>query len=227
MEHPDGDVSHDEEMAHWRNIAASFMAYPDWAFSRLSRHQRSFEILESSPAYAGRIPAETIARRMAALKRAVFTNMAVVGDVLQDLQGHSGEAVAGAVAADAQDADVERIVATLRQCAREWGRGEEYEKLRGDTFGKLLEEMRTGLAKFGDGLPGVPAGGRERARVLVPGCGLARLVYDVTRAGADCEGNEFSVHMLAFSHFILNSGRLMQGGTVEVVRPSLPVVWAC
>ena len=76
-----------------------------------------------------------------------------------------------------------------------------------------MDALREGL---GSEMRGVAAGGRERARVLVPGCGLARLNFDVVRAGADCEGNEFSVHMLAFSHFILNSGALMEGRSLEV-----------
>eukprot|EP00656_Telonema_subtile_P012171 TRINITY_DN16110_c0_g1_i1.p2 TRINITY_DN16110_c0_g1~~TRINITY_DN16110_c0_g1_i1.p2 ORF type:complete len:237 (+),score=67.90 TRINITY_DN16110_c0_g1_i1:78-788(+) len=44
----------------------------------------------------------------------------------------------------------------------------------------------------------------KRQRVLTPGCGLCRLVYEVCCRGFACQGNEFSVHMLLASYVILN-----------------------
>lgn len=40
--------------------------------------------------------------------------------------------------------------------------------------------------------------------MLVPGAGLGRLAYDIASMGFACEGNEFSLHMLMTSNFILN-----------------------
>jgi len=45
----------------------------------------------------------------------------------------------------------------------------------------------------------------ERIRVLFPGCGLGRIVFDFACAGYGAQGNEFSYHMLLASNFILNS----------------------
>lgn len=39
---------------------------------------------------------------------------------------------------------------------------------------------------------------------LVPGAGLARLVYEISLRGFYCEGNEFSLFMLIASNFLLN-----------------------
>ena len=41
-------------------------------------------------------------------------------------------------------------------------------------------------------------------RVLVPGAGLGRLVFDLCCAGFDTEGNEISYHQLLASSYVLN-----------------------
>ena len=40
--------------------------------------------------------------------------------------------------------------------------------------------------------------------VLIPGAGLGRLAYEIARIGYTSQGNEFSMHMLFGSNFILN-----------------------
>jgi len=45
---------------------------------------------------------------------------------------------------------------------------------------------------------------RANVRVLVPGAGLGRLLFDIAKQGFSCQGNEFSFYMLLASHFILN-----------------------
>ncbi|CAK9073409.1 Carnosine N-methyltransferase [Durusdinium trenchii] len=40
--------------------------------------------------------------------------------------------------------------------------------------------------------------------ILCPGCGLARLPFDLVRLGYAAQGNEFSYHMLLGTHLILN-----------------------
>lgn len=45
---------------------------------------------------------------------------------------------------------------------------------------------------------------RNGIKVLVPGAGLGRLVFDICRAGFDTEGNEISYHALLTSSYLLN-----------------------
>ena len=40
--------------------------------------------------------------------------------------------------------------------------------------------------------------------VLVPGAGLGRLAFEVALLGFKVQGNEFSLHMLITSNFIIN-----------------------
>ena len=44
----------------------------------------------------------------------------------------------------------------------------------------------------------------DEIKVLVPGAGLGRLVFEIAVAGFCAQGNEFSLHMLIVSNFILN-----------------------
>ncbi|EME86276.1 uncharacterized protein MYCFIDRAFT_39838 [Pseudocercospora fijiensis CIRAD86] len=48
---------------------------------------------------------------------------------------------------------------------------------------------------------------RPAVRILVPGAGLGRLVFDLCAAGYTVEGNEISYHQLIASNYILNSVR--------------------
>jgi carnosine N-methyltransferase len=45
--------------------------------------------------------------------------------------------------------------------------------------------------------------GKERSKVLVPGCGLSRLVYNLCLEGFNVDSNEISHHQLLASQFIL------------------------
>ena len=45
-------------------------------------------------------------------------------------------------------------------------------------------------------------------KVLVPGAGLGRLAFEIAVLGFKAQGNEFSLHMLMVSNFILNKYKL-------------------
>ena len=68
---------------------------------------------------------------------------------------------------------------------------------RAGCFGLIGDELVKRLEPFA-------SGGRRLQRVLVPGSGLGRLPYDISRLGYHCQGNEFSYFMLLGSNFILN-----------------------
>jgi carnosine N-methyltransferase len=94
--------------------------------------------------------------------------------------------------------NVSKVRSTLKQFVREWSKegAEEREKC----FTPLLE----GLTKY------LPINGKSSPApfVLCPGSGLGRLPYEIASLGYDCQGNEFSYHMLLGSHFILNSPKI-------------------
>ena len=92
--------------------------------------------------------------------------------------------------------NMSKVRSTLRQFVREWSTAGAEE--REGAFRPLIE----GLSSY---LPKMTAEGR-RSRVLSPGSGLGRLVFEVCRAGFSCQGNEFSYQMLLGANLVLNCG---------------------
>ncbi|GIZ46823.1 hypothetical protein CKM354_000993200 [Cercospora kikuchii] len=94
----------------------------------------------------------------------------------------------------AQPNDLDKARSTIRQLYRDWS----YEGTpeRNAAFSSLLDALTRHL-------PASPAQ-RHHNRVLVPGAGLGRLVFDICAAGYTVEGNEISYHQLLASNYILN-----------------------
>lgn len=87
--------------------------------------------------------------------------------------------------------DEDKVMSILRQLAREWSVDGEHE--RSTCFGMIEDAL---LREFPD-----PSG----ITVLVPGCGLGRLPFDLSRLGFQALGSEVSAHMLLTSNIILNA----------------------
>ncbi|KAF4121816.1 N2227-like protein [Geosmithia morbida] len=107
----------------------------------------------------------------------------------------------------AKHSDIDKARSTLRQFYRDWtadGSGE-----RQASFGPVLEALeaersrrrRHGTAREADGETTEEDG---EFKVLVPGAGLGRLVFDLCYRGFSAEGNEISYHSLLASSYILN-----------------------
>ncbi|KAH0441653.1 hypothetical protein CcaCcLH18_01913 [Colletotrichum camelliae] len=90
--------------------------------------------------------------------------------------------------------DTDKARSTLRQFFRDWSADGAEE--RRACYGPVLEAVareRQGAAAAAAPL-----------KVLVPGAGLGRLVFELCRSGHDAEGNEISYHQLLASSYILN-----------------------
>ncbi|OOF89900.1 hypothetical protein ASPCADRAFT_212403 [Aspergillus carbonarius ITEM 5010] len=94
----------------------------------------------------------------------------------------------------ANSSDVNKAHSTLRQFYRDWSAEGKAE--REACYDPVLRDLRD---EFGQ-----RAGSGEEVRVLVPGAGLGRLVFEVCKAGFAAEGNEISYHQLLASSWILN-----------------------
>lgn len=88
--------------------------------------------------------------------------------------------------------DLEKARSTLRQFYRDWS--EEGKLEREACYQPVLKALEAERA----------ARSGSKLRVLVPGAGLARLVFDLCCAGFDTEGNEISYHQLLASSYTLN-----------------------
>jgi len=97
--------------------------------------------------------------------------------------------------------DIDKMRSTLHSFVREWSALGASE--RQESFTPILEEVND---YFQNEL-GRPAHNPEindRISVLVPGCGLGRLVFEFARQGYKALGNEFAYFCLLSSNFILN-----------------------
>jgi len=93
--------------------------------------------------------------------------------------------------------DVDKAHSTIRQFYRDWSA--EGARERGPCYKFVLEQLRSSFQNRPSSIE--PA---SRPKVLVPGAGLGRLVFEICRAGYDVEGNEISYHQLLASSWILN-----------------------
>lgn len=88
-------------------------------------------------------------------------------------------------------ANVDKCRSTINQLFRDWsaeGRAE-----REACYTPILQDLQHLLQNT-----------TTRPKVLVPGSGLGRLVFELCTAGYEVEGNELSYHQLFASSFILN-----------------------
>jgi hypothetical protein len=86
-----------------------------------------------------------------------------------------------------------RVRSTIRQCVRDWS--VEGAAERAACYGPILRE----LARI---YPTMES--RVGVKVLIPGSGLGRLVWECAAMGFHATGNEFSYYMLLCSFLILN-----------------------
>ena len=92
----------------------------------------------------------------------------------------------------ATSSDLDKARSTIRQLYRDWSAEGIVE--RKACYEPVLEAVDKA---FG-------AGDRSFVKVLVPGAGLGRLVFEFCMRGYAVEGNEISYHQLAASNWILN-----------------------
>lgn len=93
----------------------------------------------------------------------------------------------------AKHADIDKARSTLRQFYRDWSEAGAEE--RAASYGPVMKALEQERAKTSQD---------SRLKVLVPGAGLGRLVFELCRDGYDTEGNEISYHQLLASSYILN-----------------------
>ncbi|MCJ1283064.1 hypothetical protein MMC26_002391 [Xylographa opegraphella] len=92
----------------------------------------------------------------------------------------------------AQPSDMDKARSTIRQLYRDWSAEGAAE--RRQSFEPVLSNL---VNLF-------PVENSGTTKVLVPGSGLGRLIFEVCKLGYDVEGNEISYHQLMTSNWILN-----------------------
>ncbi|PFH55229.1 hypothetical protein XA68_10329 [Ophiocordyceps unilateralis] len=92
----------------------------------------------------------------------------------------------------AKHSDIDKARSTIRQFFRDWAA--EGADERAACYGPVLRVLEAERARTGNSHP----------KVLVPGAGLGRLVFELCCEGFVAEGNEISYHQLLASSYVLN-----------------------
>ncbi|KAH6644682.1 methyltransferas-like protein [Boeremia exigua] len=95
--------------------------------------------------------------------------------------------------------DMDKARSCINQFYRDWSAAGNVERER--CFGPVLKALD---AEYKTRLISTPGLERSDLRVLVPGAGLGRSVFDICQAGFSVEGNEISYHELMASSLVLN-----------------------
>ncbi|KAF2749400.1 methyltransferas-like protein [Sporormia fimetaria CBS 119925] len=95
--------------------------------------------------------------------------------------------------------DIDKARSCVHQFYREWSAEGAVE--RSKCFDPVLEALEKEFRKLSQTDDSLD---KSSLRVLVPGAGLGRLVFDICRAGFSVEGNEISYHELFASSLALN-----------------------
>ena len=101
-------------------------------------------------------------------------------------------AIPQAWAGVAKHSDIDKARSTIRQFYRDWTVAGAVE--RDACYGPVMRAMENERRRRGE----------QQLRVLIPGAGLGRLVFELCLGGYVAEGNEISYHQLLASQYILN-----------------------
>lgn len=194
-----GDGPDAAEKSHFLEVCYSFLEYGTDAFYDLGRMQDTIQSLDKDDQAMWKVPPlpwySEIQRRVQVnldfLR--MMPNPEVCGADLGDQawklvttvpQGHR-----------VASRNSSKVRSTLRQFVRDWAKEGQAE--RAASYTPLVSALLKYMPPPKGGKGPVPA-------ILCPGCGLARLPFDLVRLGYAAQGNEFSYHMLLGTHLILN-----------------------
>ena len=86
-----------------------------------------------------------------------------------------------------------KCISAIRQLRRDWS--DEGADERRCAYGPVLRDLQDAFGHVPD---------KGAIKVLNPGAGLGRLVFEICKAGYHAEGNEIDYHMLITSNWVLN-----------------------
>ena len=205
----------DEESRHFESVCASYRQYSNFATSQWTNH--GYRLQELSESHRNLLPAglridtSEYSKRYKDYKEAVIRNQFCLDCILRHAgQPHSQQQQqqldGGYITDDSQKVDattntvtddqMSKISSVLKSLVRDWSADGKIER------DMAYEPIKTLIKKY---LP-LNSARTTIPKILVPGSGVGRLAFDLTSLGYSVQGNDFSLHMLLASDFILNNG---------------------
>lgn len=181
----------DDEVLHFMRVLNAFKAYKKVCLRKLSSCEDDFSKLseEHKQLLSGhrKVFEDT--------KVCVDFNMVVINEIVNSCQAmfENKNYKEHDFHVQHTSFDSDKVRSTLKQIARDWSIEGQAE--REDSYQPIIDA----ITKW------KPISGEDSdITILVPGCGLGRLAWELARLGYCCQGNEFSFYMLFTSNFIIN-----------------------
>ncbi|XP_050441311.1 carnosine N-methyltransferase [Adelges cooleyi] len=190
----------EEERKSFQRIITAFMYYRTHSLNRLNK---SVNYLKSLPEQHQRLLIN-YSTNLETIRHCIQSNYNVILEIIKDTtclfenqDTPSPDRWRTPDVCKPIATDLEKVQSTLKQFVRDWSN--EGVEERNTCYKPIIEDI---LKEF-------PLDTVEphEVKVLVPGAGLGRLVFEIAKLGYNSQGNEFSVFMLIASNFILNKCR--------------------
>ncbi|XP_064387847.1 carnosine N-methyltransferase-like [Halichondria panicea] len=210
-----------QEQEHFHKVVNTFLHYRVHLNARLHRVEENYSSLPPThQAMLSQVPQHLSNLRAAALVNQRFVEAVVkssVGMFENSPLSKSDPQTTPHCSPPPVLFEISKVLTTVKQFYRDWS--SEGAAERDQCYRPLIEEV---LRYF-------PLNKCDPSEVsiLVPGCGLGRLAYELAKRGYACQGNEFSMFMLLGSNFILNQS---SGVGAHVIHPwihQFSNCWSC
>lgn len=176
-----------EELTHFRCIVATFLNYYYDSVIEFSKHESDMNSLSETQRRLLMVDTNKKIKDLLTLakenEKLMFN---IVMDHIDMFKSNSTDSPNFIISIDNRS----KIKTLLKQINREWAIEGHAE--REQSFAPILDEIKI-LYPNSKGI-----------NVLVPGCGLGRLPFEIAKLGFNCQGNEFSYFMLFASNYIFN-----------------------
>ncbi|XKL65982.1 hypothetical protein PGB90_009402 [Kerria lacca] len=191
-------IEDEEEKLNFQRIVSAFNFYRKHSFNRISRTETYLNTLPQNH----QLLLKTYREHLCNIHNCIEQNYNVIKLILKDV-GYLFENINPEETNPRTirisritpvETDQEKVQSTLKQFVRDWSlEGSAERKV---CYQPIVDEIINQFPKH--------LYDSKSVRVLVPGAGLGRLVFEIARQGYSCQGNEFSLFMLIASHFVLN-----------------------
>lgn len=197
-----------EEHNHFEDVCRSYRQYATFAMQQRVNQQYR---LHSLPEMQRKLLPEGLRQetkefqeRANAYKDAAIRNQFCLDCILR----HSGQPHSQQISQQqfATDAQMSKVSSVLKSLARDWSTEGKVE--RDMAYAPIMQMVQRHL----------PLNSKAR-RLCVPGAGVGRLACELATSGYSVQGNEFSLHMLLASDYILNGP--LQPSTPLAISPFL------
>lgn len=202
----------EEERINFYNIIAAFRCYRANSLNHVNRKEA---YLNSLPGTHQTMLAN-YRDHLQKVRYCIEANYKVIKHIIQDADclfyndSKSTNLSQPPVTPKVRNQDIQKVQITLKQIFRDWSVQGQAE--RDQCYKPIIDE----IADFFQDKHGAV----ENVKILVPGAGLGRLIYEIAYRGYYCEGNEFSLFMLIASNFVLNRGNQIEAVTFPDVSPT-------